>query len=427
MLLLPGSAPASAESTIHSLSSADEIIHEDPAEGLYRNGDNLIVVARYDADRATANMMRDRGIMLTRVTTLMRDYITQRGLPGTHGRYGRLLLQFAGSDREIVRYPSAARQLRREQEGAHGMLAIEFFNGVTLIEKSRADFDPIDLVDLTQRFKRKVLTDGNPDLLAMFAVENGEIIQAIISAAESVEKIQLYTLIPTGSDQCLGDYASSPDLHLLEARAELSSAPAKALLHLMLAGLGCTVEVRAAARALLADTLPPDKARDEFLAVIGDCDRIVPIPGIDLVNHILRNAGIYWPSGSETAAAPRGRGQPRAQQQSAPDPTPDASPGSLMATLNNTPLHAEGWVAAGGMFESLRRFPEAVACFHQALLQYPTSLQARLDLGDAYAGLHARSLANALYKDVLDRAAVGVASREDTEVVAIAQQRLGTF
>ncbi len=428
LLLLPASPAASAETTIRPLSSADEIIDGDPPEGLYRNGGNLIVVARYDADHATASMMQDRVLMLMRVTTLMRDYVTQRGLPGTHGRYGRVLLQFAGSDREIVRYPGASRQLRREQGNSQGMLAIEFLDGVALIEQARANFEAVDLVELTRRFKRKILAAGNPDLLAMFALENGEIIQAIISAAELFEKTQIYTAIPTSGNQCAGDYcAMSSDLHLQEARAELSTAPAKALLHLMLARLGGTAEVRNAATALLADTLPLAQARDEFLAVIGDCDRVVPVSGMDLVNRILRNGGIQWPSGPERVAASKETGQPGAQPQSASDSTPEARLGALLATLDDTPLNAKGWATAGRMFRSGGGFSEAIACFHQVLLQSPQSLRARLDLADAYADLQARTLAGALYRDVLDRAAVADASLDNTTVAATAQRRLDTL
>jgi tetratricopeptide (TPR) repeat protein len=433
-LFLPGASQA-ADPAIPALSSLQEISEGEPAEGLYRYGANLVVIARYDVGSATANMQRDRALLLLRVATLMRDYVTQRGLPGAGGHYGKLLLEFASDHAGIVRYPTAARQLRCELDPTGGMLAMEFFDGLAVLEKSRADFEAINPGDLAHRFKRRILAAGNLELLALFAAENGEVIQTIISAADLFEKFRLYTLIPPSGNAALdaertkrihcqsSNCALSSELHLSQGRALLWSDPAKALVHLMLARLTTDPAIRDAASAAIGEALPP-AARDEFLAVIRGCDAIPALPGKDLLTQVLRNCGIYWPPRPEDGALSANGGG------IAPEPRPAAgaeasSPLEALASLlDSAPQRSAAWWEAGSLFRSIGRHAEAVAAFHQALLLAPASLSARLDLADAYAVLHARALARALYNDVLDRAKVADASPENSKLIATAQQRL---
>jgi len=437
--LLGPAVSAAVPSTVLPAASLTDIQNGNPAEGLYRSGDNLIVVARYNESSATANMLRNQGLLLLRVSKLMRDYITQRGLPGANGRYGEILLQFASTDPTIVRYPSAGRQLRSQAEPTGGILALDFFDGVAVLEKSRSDFETIDLVQLTHRFKQKILAAGNPDLLAVFAAENGEIIQTIIGAADSFERFCLYTLISPSMDAALdaertqriycqgSNCALPPDLHLLQARAALPSAPAKALVHLMLARLTGDAAIRETASAVIGDTIHAGPARQEFLAVIRECDAIADLPGKELVSHILRNCGVYWAPGAQDLAAPQGVIPAAAEPQPAPEAAPEARVEALFSLLDAVPQQPDAWREIGRLLLSLQRRPEAVAAIHQALLQAPLSLPIRLLLADAYADLQARSLALALYSDVIDRASVVEASSANMELITMAQQRLSTL
>ncbi len=399
---------ASAQTRFPAAPEGRDILLWDAPEGLYEREGNLVVVARYDDKTASPNQSQNIGILLLRVSTLMQAYVT--GTATTTDRYSQILLSHVLQRPEIL--PKANREVARQLGPNQGRLVLEFPGGAELIRQSRANVAAIDMAAVAQEVKAASLSKPDASVLRLFAARNGEVLDELRLAAETVEPAHLLTLAPANPDllaqrdALLQLYCTEPkcalrpQAHLALAKS-LTGATDTASIHALLARWTADPKIRQEADATLKGLWAADQAHSEFYLLMKQCEKAGQEPS--LAGLVIARCGLYWPVPSRRAT--EAFDQAEASFRKGTDP--QATLALLLQVVEQDPGHARAWSYLGSIFVYLKREEAALAALQQSVLLDPRSLDARLNLADSYRRLGAPTLAKALYHDILARLAAG--------------------
>jgi tetratricopeptide (TPR) repeat protein len=400
---------ARARASFPQAPSGRDIVSWDAAEGLYERDGNLIVVARYDEKTRSPNSDQNIGLLLLRIGSLMQAYVT--GPIDAKDRLSQTIISTALERSDIL--PKSNREVARQFGPSQGRLVLEFIGGVEILKKGRAQFELTDLSAIAQELKTAALLKPDPALLRLFAVRNGEVLDEIRIAAENLEPSKLITLIPRSTDPLIDRdallqlYCNEPkcalrsEAHLALAKS-LSTPPAAAAVHGLLARWTSDPKIRHETDAVLKGIWSGDRAHREFYQLLKKCETLTNANSLS--GLIIEHCGIFWPTPSRhNADSVFSQAEASFKEGSDPNVTMTL----LMQVVDQDPGNARAWSYLGSIFVYLKKDEAALAAFQQSVLRNPSSLDARLNLADSYKKLGAPILAKATYNDILARVAAG--------------------
>jgi tetratricopeptide (TPR) repeat protein len=247
---------------------------------------------------------------------------------------------------------------------------------------------------------------------------------------------RLFTIAPTTGDAlrdrdavlrlyCSGpNCAVAPQVHLGDARRNASTDPDAAVVQAMLARWTTDPEIRNLADALLKSLLARDAPHEELFQLMERCTQTPPQNPASLSALILTRCGFYWSVESSTGHALSSFEEAEASFKKGEDAS--ATLQLLLRSLDQDPGQGKAWSYLGGLLLFLQRPAEAVAALHQAVLVNPASLDARMNLADAYRSLGAEALATAMYRDILARVDAGATAEFTPDIRAAAKAKLAS-
>ena len=431
VLALAPVGPAWAQTVFPPAPGGREIALWDGPEGLYERDGNLIVVAVYDERTAHPNPNNNIGVLLGRISSLMQSYVL--GANDTKDQYKRMLFVSAFRQ-ELSLLPKGNREVARQLAPKQGRLVLEFPNGVEIISRGRAAFESLDFSKVALQLKQDILKQEDKLGLQLFAARNGEVLDEIRLASATMDPARLFTIAPTTGDAlrdrdavlrrfCSGpSCAATPQTHLADARRNASFDPDVAVVQAILARWTSDPATRTQADALLQSLWVRDAAHAEFFRMTDRCAQTATENPMSLSAMILARCGLYWRADPSAPTEEPSFFVAQAAFKKGEDP--QATLQLLLRVVDQNPGQGKAWSYLGSLFLFLKRPVEAMAALHQSVLISPASLDARMNLADAYRSLEAGHLAKALYLDILARADAGATAEFTQDIRGAVTARL---
>lgn len=431
LLVLAQVRPAWAETVFPPAPAGREITLWDGPEGLYERDGNLIVVAVYDERTAHPNPNNNIGVLLGQISNLMQSYVLDAN--DTKDQYQRMLF-LSAFRQELALLPKGNREVARQLAPKQGRLILEFPNGVEIISKGRLAFANMDFSKAALQLKQDILKQEDKRGLQLFAARNGEVLDEIRLASATMDPARLFTIAPATGDAlrdrdavlrrfCSGpSCAATPQAHLGDARRNASFDPDVSVVQAILARWTSDAATRTEADALLRSLWVRDAAHEEFFRMTDRCAQTAIENPMSLSAMILARCGLYWRA--DPAAPNEDPSFAAAQAAFKKGEDPKATLQLLLRVVDQNPGQGRAWSYLGSLYLFLQRPVEAMAALHQAVLINPASLDARMNLADAYRSLEASHLAKALYLDILARADAGATAEFTQDIRGAVNARL---